>query len=72
MAHKAKGNRRNLKHDLVLDRAVTKQLVGNDDAIKDFMRKREELKKRREANGSLGFSTLVGERDKRDMGEGNV
>lgn len=53
MAHKAKGNRRNLKHDLVLDRAVTKQLVGNDDAIKDFMRKREELKRRREESKNV-------------------
>ena len=47
MAHKAKGNRRNLKHDLVLDRTVTKQLVGDSSAIKEFMRKREELKRRR-------------------------
>lgn len=47
MAHKAKGNRRNLKHDLVLDRTVTKQLVGDDSAIKEFMRKREELKRKR-------------------------
>lgn len=37
MAHKAKGNRRNLKHDLVVDRQKAKE----------FLRKREELKQRR-------------------------
>jgi hypothetical protein len=50
MAHKAKGNRRNLKHDLVMDRVVSKQLVADDSAIREFMRKREEIKKRRESD----------------------
>lgn len=49
MAHKAKGNRRNLKHDLVMDRVISKQLVADDSAIKEFVRKREEIKRRRSA-----------------------
>jgi len=47
MAHKAKGNRRNLKHDLVMERTLSKQLVADDSAIKEFVRKREEIKRRR-------------------------